>query len=50
MSKVLSVILAIGFVGMFVIAQVCVQQRDEARKVTAEFQGKTLVCRFEEKH
>lgn len=50
MSKGLSVILAIGFVGMFVIAQVCVQQRDEARKVTAQFKGKTLTCQFEEQH
>ncbi|WP_185019856.1 hypothetical protein [Pseudomonas brassicacearum] len=35
---------------MFAIAMLAFNQRDEARKIHAELEGKSLVCRIEERH
>ncbi|HDS1692168.1 TPA: hypothetical protein QEM72_002672 [Pseudomonas putida] len=45
----LSGILFVGLLGMLVIANVAIYQRDEASRVSAEVDGRKLICRFEEK-
>ncbi|MNM50270.1 hypothetical protein D3C81_612980 [compost metagenome] len=48
--KAVATFFFVAFWIMFVIATGAVYQRDQAREVHAEVDGKSLVCRFEEKH
>lgn len=48
--KAVATFFFVAFWVMFVIATGSVYQRDKALEVRSELDGKTLVCRFEEKH
>ncbi|MNP42096.1 hypothetical protein D3C76_1358350 [compost metagenome] len=48
--KAVATFFFVAFWVMFVIATGAVFQRDKARELHADVDGKSLVCRFEEKH
>jgi hypothetical protein len=48
--KAVATFFFVAFWIMFAIATGAVYQRDQAREVRAEVDGKILVCRLEEKH
>ncbi len=48
--KPVAIICFVAFWVMFAIAAVALYQRDQAKQVRADVDGKTLICRLEEKH